>query len=260
MIRSRLDLARAVQGRATADLGAGKEAQRDVLSGWVRFGRHGLRHAPHGVDVLHRLPLKRRREAYRNIPLGRGAPAPAFPAAAPLSLAGPPRARHPLRAPQRGYAMTRLRSSFLAAALLVGPARRGAGHCHRSVDPRHRAGPDWPPAPFMKLHSAKDAAAGRGRLAGGRRGRDPTRCALGETTLMRMRAVKALDLPAGRAVELKPGGYHVMLMDLKQQNEGRRDGAGGRWSSKAAGASARRSRSRCRCARRPRAPTLMKKH
>jgi len=35
--------------------------------------------------------------------------------------------------------------------------------------------------------------------------------------IMRMRAVPALDLPAGRAVELKPGGYHVMLMDLKQQ-------------------------------------------
>lgn len=32
---------------------------------------------------------------------------------------------------------------------------------------------------------------------------------------MRMRAVTALDLPAGKAVELKPGGYHVMLMDLK---------------------------------------------
>jgi hypothetical protein len=26
-----------------------------------------------------------------------------------------------------------------------------------------------------------------------------------------------LDLPAGKAVELKPGGYHVMLMDLKGQ-------------------------------------------
>lgn len=25
-----------------------------------------------------------------------------------------------------------------------------------------------------------------------------------------------LELPAGKAVELKPGGYHVMLMDLKQ--------------------------------------------
>jgi hypothetical protein len=38
-----------------------------------------------------------------------------------------------------------------------------------------------------------------------------------EGTTMRMRAVGALDLPAGQAVELKPGGYHVMLMDLKQQ-------------------------------------------
>ena len=34
---------------------------------------------------------------------------------------------------------------------------------------------------------------------------------------MRMRALPALELPAGKAVELKPGGYHVMLMDLKQQ-------------------------------------------
>jgi copper(I)-binding protein len=33
--------------------------------------------------------------------------------------------------------------------------------------------------------------------------------------MMRMRAVPALDLPAGKAVELKPGGYHLMLMDLK---------------------------------------------
>ena len=34
--------------------------------------------------------------------------------------------------------------------------------------------------------------------------------------VMKMRAVPALDLPAGVAVDLKPGGYHVMLMDLKQ--------------------------------------------
>jgi copper(I)-binding protein len=39
-----------------------------------------------------------------------------------------------------------------------------------------------------------------------------------EGTVMRMRALpKGLALPAGKAVELKPGGYHVMLMDLKQQ-------------------------------------------
>ena len=38
-----------------------------------------------------------------------------------------------------------------------------------------------------------------------------------EGDVMKMRAVKGVDLPAGKAVELKPGGYHVMLMDLKQQ-------------------------------------------
>ena len=37
-----------------------------------------------------------------------------------------------------------------------------------------------------------------------------------EGNVMRMRAVPKIELPAGRAVELKPGGYHVMLMDLKQ--------------------------------------------
>lgn len=37
-----------------------------------------------------------------------------------------------------------------------------------------------------------------------------------EGQVMKMRAVPALDLPAGRATELKPGGYHIMLLDLKQ--------------------------------------------
>ena len=35
--------------------------------------------------------------------------------------------------------------------------------------------------------------------------------------VMKMRAVAGLELPAGKAVELKPGGYHLMLMDLKQE-------------------------------------------
>jgi copper(I)-binding protein len=34
--------------------------------------------------------------------------------------------------------------------------------------------------------------------------------------VMRMAALpNGLDLPAGKAVDLKPGGYHIMLMDLK---------------------------------------------
>ena len=33
--------------------------------------------------------------------------------------------------------------------------------------------------------------------------------------VMRMRAIDVLPLPAGQAVTLKPGGYHIMLLDLK---------------------------------------------
>jgi periplasmic copper chaperone A len=37
-----------------------------------------------------------------------------------------------------------------------------------------------------------------------------------EKDVMKMAALpNGLELPAGKAVELKPGGYHVMLMDLK---------------------------------------------
>jgi periplasmic copper chaperone A len=38
--------------------------------------------------------------------------------------------------------------------------------------------------------------------------------------VMKMRQIPGLDLAAGRTMELKPGGYHVMLMDLKQQLKG----------------------------------------
>lgn len=34
--------------------------------------------------------------------------------------------------------------------------------------------------------------------------------------VMRMRPVDAVDVPAGSAVELQPGGYHVMFMGLEQ--------------------------------------------
>jgi len=34
--------------------------------------------------------------------------------------------------------------------------------------------------------------------------------------LMKMRSVKGIDVKPGATVELRPGGYHVMLEDLKQ--------------------------------------------
>jgi hypothetical protein len=68
---------------------------------------------------------------------------------------------------------------------------------------------------FMKLQSAKDARLleAASPVAGVVEIHEMAM----ENNVMRMRAVKALSLPAGRAVELKPGGYHVMLMDLKSQ-------------------------------------------
>ena len=41
-----------------------------------------------------------------------------------------------------------------------------------------------------------------------------------ENDIMKMRQIPGLDLAAGRTMELKPGGYHVMLLDLKQQLKG----------------------------------------
>jgi len=68
---------------------------------------------------------------------------------------------------------------------------------------------------FMKLQSAADAKLVEAR--------SPVAAVVEihemamENNVMRMRAVKSIELAAGRAVELKPGGYHVMLMDLKRQ-------------------------------------------
>lgn len=38
-----------------------------------------------------------------------------------------------------------------------------------------------------------------------------------DDNVMKMRAVPGVDLPPGKTVELKSGGYHVMLINLKDQ-------------------------------------------
>jgi copper(I)-binding protein len=37
-----------------------------------------------------------------------------------------------------------------------------------------------------------------------------------EKGMMRMRALPFLELPAGKSIRLAPGGYHIMLFDLKR--------------------------------------------
>jgi len=68
---------------------------------------------------------------------------------------------------------------------------------------------------FMQIVSAKDArlVEARSPVAGVVEIHEMVMA----DQVMKMRAVPGLDLPAGKAVELKPGGYHVMLMDLKGQ-------------------------------------------
>jgi len=38
-----------------------------------------------------------------------------------------------------------------------------------------------------------------------------------EGDVMKMKAIAGLELPAGKTVALEPGGYHVMMMDLKKE-------------------------------------------
>ncbi len=37
-----------------------------------------------------------------------------------------------------------------------------------------------------------------------------------EGDIMQMRPVDAIEIPAGGSVELRPGGYHIMLIDLQR--------------------------------------------
>lgn len=63
----------------------------------------------------------------------------------------------------------------------------------RSAAPAKLVGVASPVAARVELHSMK--------MEGG---------------VMKMSAVESLDLAAGQTVKLAPGGYHVMLIDLKQ--------------------------------------------
>ena len=63
----------------------------------------------------------------------------------------------------------------------------------RSAEPAKLVGVASPAAGRVELHSMK--------MEGG---------------VMKMSAVESLDLAAGQTVKLAPGGYHVMLIDLKQ--------------------------------------------
>jgi periplasmic copper chaperone A len=65
---------------------------------------------------------------------------------------------------------------------------------------------------FMRITSAQDArlVSAQSPLAG----KVEIHEMVTDKDVMKMRPVAAVELPAGKTVELKPGGLHVMLFDL----------------------------------------------
>jgi len=112
-----------------------------------------------------------------------------------------------------------MQKSFLAAPLLAALALFGSAVAHAEVtvaEPWVRATVPAQKATgaFMRVKSDTDArlVSAASPVAGVVEIHEMAM----ENNVMKMRAIPGLALPAGKTVELKPGGYHVMLMDLKQ--------------------------------------------
>lgn len=108
-----------------------------------------------------------------------------------------------------------MRRLLLASALLLSLAAQAQSPAVKVDDPWVRAtvAPQKATGAFMQLTSAQAAkvVAASSPVAGMVEIHEMKM----DDGVMKMRAVDALPLPAGQAVALKPGSYHVMLMGLK---------------------------------------------
>lgn len=107
-----------------------------------------------------------------------------------------------------------VRLSLIASAVI--PSAAPAADAIRVIDPWARATVPGQKVGgvFMEIVSPRDA-----RLTGvasSVAGAAEVHSMTMDGGTMKMRAVESLDLPAGRPVKLAPGGYHVMLFDLKK--------------------------------------------
>ena len=110
---------------------------------------------------------------------------------------------------------TTTRTLVLAAALLAATAASQAQVTVKDAWIRATVPQQQATGAFMQLNAAKDT-----KLVAASSPLTPVvevhEMAM-KDNVMTMRHIPGVDLPAGKTVELKPGGYHVMLMNLKQQ-------------------------------------------
>lgn len=105
---------------------------------------------------------------------------------------------------------------LLLIAAVVAPSAAPAADAIRVIDPWARAtvAGQKVGGVYMEITSPRDA-----RLTGVASpvaGAAEVHLMTMDGGTMKMRAVGALALPAGRPVKLAPGGYHIMLFDLKK--------------------------------------------
>ncbi|MCZ7566495.1 MAG: copper chaperone PCu(A)C [Burkholderiales bacterium] len=114
----------------------------------------------------------------------------------------------------------RIRARALAAlalaAVILGTAPLAVAQVNVSAPwVRGTVAPQRSTGAFMKIVSPSDAAL-VGAASPAAKQVEIHEMAM-VNNVMRMRPIKELALPAGKEVELKPGGYHVMLMGIERQ-------------------------------------------
>ena len=110
---------------------------------------------------------------------------------------------------------TPIRSLACAAALLAAAAATQAQVTVKDAWIRATVPQQQATGAFMQLSAAKDT-----KLVAASSPLTPVvevhEMAM-KDNVMTMRQIPAVEIAAGQTVALKPGGYHVMLLDLKQQ-------------------------------------------
>lgn len=99
-------------------------------------------------------------------------------------------------------------------ALIVVACGGGDGAGPSVVDPWVRSTPNGLGAAYMVIASDEDDELVAASVDPSIAGAVEVHEVVMQDGMMRMRQVSGIPLPAGEAVTLEPGGYHVMLLDM----------------------------------------------